>query len=535
MRSNNIEIEIVRDLPKAETTADKPSLVALERRRLSLLIALMFSPKGIAISLVKLAFMASTAQAAELTRVSSGACDYLLTGIIESGDADKLDKIGGTYDGTTLCLNSPGGSLPEGKKIFDLIWDSNIKTRVRAGDTCESACALAFLGGSINTGTANVRYQARAIEPGARLGFHAPGLGLDNDAVYSGEVVRSAFEAALDAAEMIFAIKLTEEHGVRAMPDYLYQRLLSKRRSDMYYVSTIGDAVMSNIDLVNVTLPASIGEAQIANICDNAWAAHVADGQPGFESAADYFAQLKNGFYGERKVSITSAGRGILGKVYDYYSVVKFGALGCSVAVPDGWRTGDAFYPRFHSYSLGFDFGPNTDNDVVDSEYNVPLWYALNSETPISATMGAARAPIASGYGAALAADQIALLHIALHDLGYYTPRGGRTVTPQTEGAVTRWAQDRGWNPPAALRPAHLADMQSELADRRAVGDAAALMRRVQRAMTILGHYRGAIDGRLTTATQAALAEWARGHGWTPPATLRDAHAEHMEQEIARR
>lgn len=329
-------------------------------------------------------FHASVGQAAELTEFSSGPCDYKLSGQIEEGDARKLDKIGGTYDGQTLCLDSPGGSLPEGKRMFDAIWQSNIITHVRAGDLCESACALAFLGGSINTGTANIRFQARSIEPGARLGFHAPGLGLADGGQYSGKVVRTAFEAALDGAEMIFAIKLTEQHGARAMTDYLYQRLLSKRQSDMYYVTTVGDAVMSNISLTGVTLPANVSEAEIANLCDNTWAAQIADGRPGFQSAKEYYAQLEGGAYDMRRVTLTDTGGETLGKVYDYYSAVKFGALGCSVRVSDSWRNGGSFYPSFTKYEMNDDFGPGTDHEGGES-YSAPQWYMLDPETPIAA------------------------------------------------------------------------------------------------------------------------------------------------------
>ena len=112
--------------------------------------------------------------------------------------------------------------------------------------------------------------------------------------------MRTAFEAALDGAEMIFAIKLTESFAVRAMPDFLYRQLLSKRRDDMYYITTIGDAVMSDIDIdfADMTPPATVGKAEIANICDNAWASQYADTRPDFTSAKEYYAEVKSRDHG---------------------------------------------------------------------------------------------------------------------------------------------------------------------------------------------------------------------------------------------
>ena len=328
------------------------------------------------------------ATSATITRSSNPICDYHLTGTIEVGDAQKLEVIPPSYDGLVLCLNSPGGSLTEGKAMFDRIWDSNIKTHILAGEACESACAIAFLGGSIETGTAVIRFQQRSVEAGARLGFHAPSLALTSGNSYSADQVNFAFEVALKSAEALFAVKLTEGHDVRAMTDFLYQRILGTRPETMYYIETIGDAVMANIDLLGLRYPKTIGEAEITHLCDNAWASRMADGQPDFQSAAAYYDQLKDGTYGLRRTTIEYKNGTTTGRVYDYYTPTKFGSLGCQVDISDGWERwvdatdGDGPQVYFVPYSMNDNFAVTPQTDITASFY-VPYWYMLDPRQKI--------------------------------------------------------------------------------------------------------------------------------------------------------
>ena len=69
-------------------------------------------------------FLLLPSKAAEIYESNVEGCDIHLTGNIEKGDAQKLENVvrnwdGWSTDGATLCLNSPGGSLLEGKKLFD--------------------------------------------------------------------------------------------------------------------------------------------------------------------------------------------------------------------------------------------------------------------------------------------------------------------------------------------------------------------------------------------------------------------------------
>lgn len=343
-----------------------------------------------------LIFLTSPVLAANVQPSDHPRCDYKLEGRIEVGDTAQLDQIPGTHDGKTLCLNSPGGSLGEGKRMFDEIWAANIKTRVLAGERCESACALAFLGGSINTGTAVIRFQERVIEAGARLGFHAPKLELPDDRSYPADIVNKAFETALKSAEDIHAIKLHEEHSVEAMQDFLYQRILSTRPESMYYIATVGDAAMSGISVEGLKIPTRLTEKEIANICDNAWVATRADMRPGYRSAAEYYAEIGDGFYGKRKVTLRREGSTMIGQVSDYYSAVKFGAYGCEVRLSeDHYRrarnnSAVSIYAVFYPYFGDEPFGKASGNAQFAHEVSIPLWFAMDPITPLPAMTAAA-------------------------------------------------------------------------------------------------------------------------------------------------
>jgi hypothetical protein len=202
----------------------------------------------------------------------SAECTFKFTGDVVPGDADKIAALN-TYGsaGASLCLDSRGGSLPEGIKMFTTIWNSQMHTRVLSGDRCESACAIAWLGGSVSEGTLAIEVASRSIQPGAILGFHAPSLKLPRGSSYASEQVESAFRIALESAEGLFDIKLTTQDSVNALNDYLYARTLETPGSDMYRVDTVGEALMANIQVSAARAPETLTRANILALCENAY------------------------------------------------------------------------------------------------------------------------------------------------------------------------------------------------------------------------------------------------------------------------
>ncbi|MGP6087355.1 hypothetical protein [Antarctobacter jejuensis] len=229
-------------------------------------------------------------------------CSYRFSGRVEPGDAAKIEALD-TFGmpGASLCLDSPGGSLPEGIKIFDVIWNNKqMHTRVMNGDSCESACAIAWLGGSISVGTVISQVASRSIEPGAVLGFHAPSLDLPDEGIYPAKHVEEAFRIALKSAEGYFNIKLTTQDSAEALNDFLYARILETPGDSMFRVTTVAEAVMSNVLISGVKAQEQITKADMLHLCENAYLVHkgVTVGLP--DAASHLRALREDAAQGER-------------------------------------------------------------------------------------------------------------------------------------------------------------------------------------------------------------------------------------------
>ena len=85
---------------------------------------------------------------------------YHIDGSIDFGiSRDFRGFIANNPGGTMMVLNSQGGSIYEGRGLFQIATTHQLNTRVE--ETCASACILAFLGG--------VR---RSLSDQGQLGFH---------------------------------------------------------------------------------------------------------------------------------------------------------------------------------------------------------------------------------------------------------------------------------------------------------------------------------------------------------------------------
>ena len=199
-------------------------------------------------------------------------CDYFYSGEVEEGDAQKIeDAIHPTALGTDLCFDSPGGSFQEGIKMFYTIWNmGSVRTRVVDGDICMSACAIAFMGGSMLEGTGVIRFRKSFLEPGSRLGFHSPILVLPEGGQYSGDAVISSYALALESSFKIFQITQINENGVEGMSEYLFGKILETPPSNMFVIDTIGKASLGKIHLSNVPIRDLVWDG-IRNVCDTAY------------------------------------------------------------------------------------------------------------------------------------------------------------------------------------------------------------------------------------------------------------------------
>lgn len=226
--------------------------------------------KNLYISLLFALYFGTAAQAADLRYGDGEFCNWKLSGLIAPGDSQKIRRIQTTY-GTRLCFDSPGGSLSESLKIFDVLWEKNVRTAVLPDDRCESACALAFLAGSEIFGSDFSRIMDRILWRGARLGFHGPSLNLRSDEVFADRDVNRAFGTALVAATHLFELNRRQDRGNRAMTDHLLHRWLTTNPASMYFIDTVGDAILADLFVAGVHYDIVLTTEHIQNVCDNVY------------------------------------------------------------------------------------------------------------------------------------------------------------------------------------------------------------------------------------------------------------------------
>jgi hypothetical protein len=127
------------------------------------------------------AFTSLNGVAAEFSAIGvaqPGIYDIHITGDIVAGDSAKfrtLIKQAPSYSGFKeyrVHLDSPGGSYVEGILLGVAFHETGASTFVHRGDSCYSACAFAFLGGSF-LGYTGGWGPGRNMEVGANLGFHS--------------------------------------------------------------------------------------------------------------------------------------------------------------------------------------------------------------------------------------------------------------------------------------------------------------------------------------------------------------------------
>ena len=209
-------------------------------------------------------------------------CDLELRNEIRPGAAEALDmdrifdmverQVFPSEEGYVLCLDSPGGSLAEAMAMFEAIREQNITTRIPGGWRCESACAIAFMAGSLELGVGvPTTIGSHQLDPGGVLGFHAPSLELSRETTHSAEEVARAFQLALQAAGLLYRSSLRETGLWRSFNEFLYSRLLETPATEMYHIDSIGDAILADITLGPVAIPDRITEREIAKLCDAAY------------------------------------------------------------------------------------------------------------------------------------------------------------------------------------------------------------------------------------------------------------------------
>lgn len=229
----------------------------------------------------------------DLAELEAGACSLSLRGPIAAGDAAAIEALFETDQlrgfrsltltvtdrgegprGHALCLDSRGGSYSEGIALARFLIDRGIATSVPEGAECLSACAVAFMGGTLSSmdsgGGARMPY--RVLHPGGQLGFHAPYVDFGKmGATIRPAVAEAAFRTALSTMRMI-----TEglEGGDSYVPTERFHKRLLLGMLDNYgperfhMIETVEQAGLYDIRLAGPPKVAVEGEGWL-RLCSN--------------------------------------------------------------------------------------------------------------------------------------------------------------------------------------------------------------------------------------------------------------------------
>lgn len=340
----------------------------------------------------------SPLHAGELEKADNGVCTHRFSGPILRGDAVKLQTLDVGYAPLDLCFDSPGGNLSEGLKFFEFIWAANINTHLLSGAKCESACALAFMGGSNVQGTDVTRQIERTIHPGAILGFHSPSLDIPDGISLPSAVVKEAYLEALKAATRLFTINRIRERGGDTISDFLYGMILRTPPDAMYRIETMGDLILAGVKWGGIVEKYPNDKSSILNICTNLFAKHPPEDSylSIASSARQHYANVLSPKGTTWNVAIEAklqrdADGFLYGWAGPFFSGTKYGQVECMVRVPPRADFGEAHEGLDGSLSAATQFVHYS--EVKDDPFenlarfelgSVPDWYVYHHQTKLS-------------------------------------------------------------------------------------------------------------------------------------------------------
>ena len=200
-----------------------------------------------------------------------------LTGMIETGDADKLREalarfpasIAATPDAplTLIELSSMGGSVTEGLEIGTLLRKFHVIAVVRKQDFCLSACALAFLGGNVHHVPSTFPDECN-VEIGGKVAFHNFFLNRNGlRAVTSEDPVASRLQGFNDArGGAALLIKYAGEMGLQ--PNFVAS-IVGRPVEDFQYIDTVALFLSLHVCPLGVDRPSVALAVQANNICSH--------------------------------------------------------------------------------------------------------------------------------------------------------------------------------------------------------------------------------------------------------------------------
>jgi hypothetical protein len=310
---------------------------------------------------------------AELLPSNSKGCEYVLVGELVSSDPDRIESIITASPFETLCLNSPGGSFLAGMKLADIFMNEGIQTYVKAGDECYSACAIAFLGGSI---WGDLRHVSRTLETGGKLGFHAPFLALPK-AQYKSEYVEGLFSNAIALTSFLTSQKVHLKINDSFLTEFAFYH---NDDNAVNTVETVRDAAIVGLELSGYTKPKTLEASSYNNACsllfnlyEDYFTDRVTASRPYFSlGSSDMERQIIDNAFevnGERNIMVSTISD------WELYTPTA----SCAFNPAPTWSSA----VEVVMWSNGFNETPIYENADRKLEITIPDWYFLDAETSL--------------------------------------------------------------------------------------------------------------------------------------------------------
>jgi len=323
-----------------------------------------------------LGFQASIAMAADIRPVESDKCRYLLSGVIEKGDAEKIAAIvaengDGVDAGNSICLNSPGGNYLAGKQLYDAFMADGFATYVRKGDECHSACAIAFLGGSQ---WGDFRHPSRTIEPGAVVGFHAPYVKLEPGKKYDADYVSALTRAAFGIVGSLINDQESLKISRRFLTDYILFDSEETRT-----IQTVEDAAHAGIAIDTKPKKIPLSPENITHACETLFGVYGSNfinpdtaTSPDFRTEDSEFSKNSSG-----KIEIENTSWLRISTLHDWET--PYQTASCAFRAENGANNDiDAVL-----WSNDVAEEPKLENALQTLKTSVPWWYFLPKETGV--------------------------------------------------------------------------------------------------------------------------------------------------------
>ncbi|SMX44912.1 hypothetical protein [Maliponia aquimaris] len=256
-------------------------------KRLALGLCALLALPGLAAQAADLQIIGMTNEAYDIQEADpTFGCTHRITGAFGPGDGARIGaairqssdawRDQGLYGVTVVCLDSPGGALPEALTLAAQFREQGIGTRLEAGARCESACALLFMAGSFYAHESGL-YKWRIMHPTAKLGFHAFKLEVPQGQ-YDGATVSKAYALAMETLARTVEDLMQNrgfEDGEHIKPS-LVAAMLRTPPESMMYVETVDQAGRWGIDVGPLrTAGMTLQEMDFRRACTNrkAWEA----------------------------------------------------------------------------------------------------------------------------------------------------------------------------------------------------------------------------------------------------------------------